>query len=258
MNEHEQHYLKPKKIAQIVQEVAERRGSNLAYSQADLDAIPSDTSKDAHLRGTTLNAVIPDENESKLGMPKVVEFKPEVDTARFFKDAAAAIDELNSAGERFQAEYLQPNTRLFEKRAEVESLRNMLRKAEQELAEIEAEGSSTDRFKRAIETAQTVLRGLSQRAVSIVKNQLLLQKLGRVLHFSKLTPAIKDELALHARTSDVLRGVNDFQHQELPKDASEDVLKSRAAKVAEQIDHLASNQHADQAQYARQVIEIDC
>jgi hypothetical protein len=247
----EQNYLKPEKINSFWQQVAaERRGSNLGYSQAEMDAVPKDMSEDAHLRGTTFNAVIIDEYEPKPETPKVVEFKPELAADQFFVDAATAIDDLNAAGEKFQAEYLQPNTRLLDARAKVEELKNALREAEQELAEIEAEGSSTDRFQRSIETAQTILRGLSQRAVAIVKNQLQIQKLGRVLHQERLTASIKDELNLHVRPAEILTGVDTFQlAPELPRDAKEDVLKARAAKVVANIDLLATNLHADQAQH---------
>jgi hypothetical protein len=85
--------------------------------------------------------------------------------------------------------------------------------------------------------------------LAIVKNQLTIQKIGRVLHHSKLPQAIKDELRLHVRAIEVVRGVETFEYQELPRDAKEDVLKSRAAKVVEQIDHLARNLDADQVQY---------
>jgi hypothetical protein len=135
---------------------------------------------------------------------------------RIVEEVAAERRRSNLAGDRFQAEYLQPKLRLMEKRAEVESLRNMLAKAEQELLAVEEEGSSTDRFKTAIEKAQTVLRGLAHRAVAIVKNQLTIQKIGRVLHHSKLPQAIKDELRLHVRTIEVVRGVETFEYQELP------------------------------------------
>jgi hypothetical protein len=246
----EQNFLKPKQIRRIVEEVAaERPGSTLGYTQAEQDSVSTDP--EAYERGTAFNPVFiyPPENPAPVEPPKQPEFKPETDATAFFADAAAAIDELNAAEEKFQAEYLQPNVPLVEKRAELEYLRNALRKAEQELAEIEEEGSSTDRFKAAIERAQTELRGLWNRAVAIVGYQVQLAKLGRVLHHSKLPPTIKDEIRLHVRTAEVVKGVETFQYQELPQDAGEDVLKSRAAKVAEQIDHLVENLDADQAQY---------
>lgn len=247
----EQHYLKPKQVRKLVEEVArERRGSTLGYTPAEQAAVSTDS--ESYERGNAFNPVFiyPPENSEPVEPSKQPEFKPETDATQFFQDAAAAIDALNEAGEKFQAQYLQPNVLLVEKRAEVESLRNMLAKAQQELVEIEAEGSSVDRYTAKIHAAQTVLRGLRQRAVAIVKNQLQLQKLGRVLHFSKLTTALKDELSLHARTEEVIKGVSTFEFQELPQNAKEDVLTSRAAKVVEQIDKLASNLHADQAQYA--------
>jgi hypothetical protein len=247
----EQHFLKPKQIRRIVEEVAaERRGSTLGYGQTELDAIPTDTSEDAHLRGTTLNAVILDEYQPKLEVPKVIQFKPEVDATQFFQDAAGAIETLNAASENFGQEYGQPNVRLIEARAEVDYLRNALAKAQQQLAEIEAEGDSTNRFKTAIEKAQTTLRGLYHRATGIVRNQLQLQKIGRILHHNKLPESIKDEIRLHIRNVDVLKGVSTFEYQDLPKDASKDVLNSRAAKVVEAIDLLAKNVDADQAQHS--------
>jgi hypothetical protein len=243
-------YLKPKQVRKLVEQVArERRGSTLGYTQAEQDSVSADP--EAYERGIAFNPLFidPKETPEPVEPLKVPEFKPETDAAQFYQDAAAAIDSLNAASDAFSNEYLQPNVRLVEKRAEVEYLSNALAKAEQELTAIEAEGSSTDRFKTAIEKAQTVLRGLAHRAVAIVKNQLQLQKIGRVLHHNKLPTALKDELSLHVRTIDVLRGVETFQYQDLPKDAKEDVLKSRAAKVVEQIDHLARNLDADQASY---------
>jgi hypothetical protein len=156
---------------------------------------------------------------------------------------------LNSASEKFGHEYGQANVRLIEARAEVDYLCNALAKAQRQLAEIEAEGDSTDRSKTAIERAQAALRGLWNRAVAIVGHQLQLQKIGQVLHKNKLPESIKDEIRLHIRTSDVVRGVSTFEYQDLPKDASKDVLNSRAAKVVEAIDLLAKNLDADQAQH---------
>jgi hypothetical protein len=152
----EQHYLKPKQVRKLVEEVArERRGSTLGYTPAEQAAVSTDP--ESYERGNAFNPVFiyPPENPEPVEPSKQPEFKPETDATQFFQDAATAIDELNAAGERFQAEYLQTNVRLVEKRAEVEYLRNALRKSEQELAEIEEEGSSTDKFKRAIERAQT-------------------------------------------------------------------------------------------------------
>jgi hypothetical protein len=169
----DQHYLKPKQIRRIVEQVAaERRRSNLGYTQAEQDAVSTDP--EAYERGTAFNPIFiyPPENPESVELPKVPDFKPETDATAFFADVATAIDELNAASEKFGQEYLQSNVRLIEARAEVDYLRNALAKAEQQLAEIEAEGDSTDRFKTAIEKAQTVLRGLAHRAVAIVKNQL--------------------------------------------------------------------------------------
>jgi hypothetical protein len=81
-----------------------------------------------------------------------------------------------------------------------------------------------------------------------VNHQLQLQKIGRVLHHNQLPASIKDEIKLHARTIDIIKGV-ETQHKELPRDASEDVLKYRAAHVVEQIDKLATNLNADQETY---------
>jgi hypothetical protein len=246
----EQHYLKPKQVRKLVEEVArERRGSTLGYTPAEQAAVSTDP--ESYERGNAFNPVFiyPPENPEPVELPKVPDFKPETDATALFADAAAAIETLNEASEKFGQEYGQPNVRLIEARAEADYLRNALAKAQQQLAEIEAEGDSTDRFKTAIEKAQTLLRGLAHRAVAIVKNQLQLQKIGRVLHHNNLPTALKDELSLHVRTIEVLRGVETFQYQDLPKDAKEDVLKSRAAKVVEQIDHLARNLDADQASY---------
>jgi len=243
-------YLKPKQVRKLVEQVArERRGSTLGYTQAEQDAVSTDP--EAYERGTAFNPLFidPKETPEPVEPLKVPELKPETDAAQFYQDARSAIDQLNSAGEQFQAEYLQPNVRLVEKRAEVEYLRNALAKADQELAAIEAEGSSTDKFKSAIERAQTVLRGLYHRATGIVRNQLQLQKIGRILHHNKLPESIKDEIRLHIRNVDVLKGVSTFEYQDIPKDAREDVLKSRAAKVVQAINLLAKNVDADQAQH---------
>ena len=68
---------------------------------------------------------------------------------------------------------------------------------------------------------------------------------GRVLSAEKMDKHIRKQIGLHRRF-EALNAVGvPFQFPELPRNASETLLKQRAAKVAELIDNLADFMRKD-------------
>jgi hypothetical protein len=131
--------------------------------------------------------------------------KPEL-TAEYFK---AQVEELTAnlenTVETYQASEGQPNISLISARERVSTLRAQLAEAERVLASEEQKGTLLDRFRAGVNIIESTLTGIVGRFSEFVANQIIVDRLGRVVPPERLGDSLKSEIRQHVRIHDLLQ-----------------------------------------------------
>jgi len=180
-------------------------------------------------------------------LPEVQKFEPNLSTdpSAFYQNAQDALDAIKQAKEDFASQYGMPNLPLIQAKQDVARLEKELREAKQKLAELEEQGDSVCRFSTAVLRAEAAFRGLKNMAQVVIGNSIMRQMLGHVLPTSKRDGIINAVIKSHKRTMDLHATGSGFV-QDLPNNPSKELLESRAATAASQIEKLVAYMRADE------------
>jgi len=186
--------------------------------------------------------------QSPLPEPQRVE-SAEPGLSDFYSTSKSALEAIQTATQAFAQEYGQPNIRLRQAHENVARLEAELREAKMKLESIIAEGDSVSRFSTAVLKAESAFAGLQNFARVIVGNAILAKLLGHVPAKSKRDDTLEAIVKHHVRTAGV-NAVGSAFVRDLPNNPSKELLDSRAAAAAKQLEKLIAHVQKDEAENA--------
>ena len=190
-----------------------------------------------------------DDPQSPLPEPQKVE-SAEPGLSDFYSTSKSALEAIQTAAQAFAQEYGQPNKALISAKEDVARLEAELREAKARLEAEIAKGDRVSRFATAVLKAESAFAGLQNFARVIVGNSILAKLLGHVPAKSKRDDTLEAIVKHHARTAGV-NAVGSAFVRDLPNNPNKELLESRAAAAAKQLEKLIAYVRKDEAENAK-------
>jgi hypothetical protein len=241
---------------------------NPIVSKAEFDAILNSVAKQAvqvkaeprtwadnvdFLKGNNITRkqkiLIVNDPQTPLPVPQRVE-SAEPGLSDFYSESQDALEAIQTAKQAFAKEYGQPNRILIAAKEDVARLETELREAKARLEAEIAKGDSVSRFAMAVLRAENAFAGLQNFAHVIIGNSILKKLLGHVPAKSKRDDTLEAIVKHHVRTAGV-NAVGSTFVRDLPNNPSKELLESRAAAAAKQLEKLIAHVRRDEVENAK-------
>jgi hypothetical protein len=172
--------------------------------------------------------------------------------AEFTVNATNAITAIETASEKFEADFGKPDVRLHSALKRFEAAQEELRAAEAELNAIRSEGDSVEKYLKAVNLGARAWESLFGYAKTLIGNDVILRVYGRLLPKGRRDAVVDSIAANHVRTArldEFKTYIQPVEHSEAR--GSETKLKNRAAQLVGLITKLAQYVQKDHEENAQ-------
>jgi hypothetical protein len=190
--------------------------------------------------------IVVNDPNSPLPEPQRVE-SAEPRLSDFYSKSQDALEAIQTATQAFAQEYGQPNKALIAAKEDVARLERELHEAKARLEAEIAKGDGVSRFATAVLRAESAFAGFQNFARLIVGNSILEKLLGHVPSKSKRDATLEAIVKNHVRIARV-NAVGSAFVRDLPNNPSKELLESRAAAAAKQLEKLIAHVQKDEAE----------